>query len=75
MTKLELVQFLEKFADTARVTVCVNSYPVAFEICWGGSEGCTMATADTISFQVNPFQNEQPPPRAAQEEHGDTARG
>jgi len=52
MTKAELVKYLGDFSDDAEVVICVNNYPAEYEILFGGSEGCSKATADTISFHV-----------------------
>ena len=57
MTKAELVRYLEKFPDNAKVEVCVDSYPEEYELLYGNSEGCTEATADTISFHVRQGTN------------------
>lgn len=57
MTKAELVSYLAEFPDSAKVEVCIGNYPEPYRLMFGGSDGCTKATADTISFHVRQGNN------------------
>jgi hypothetical protein len=48
----ELIEKLMTYNRNAEVQVTVDSYPNSFAILHGGSDGCTAATCDVVSFSV-----------------------
>lgn len=53
LTVRRLIQLLAEFNPDAKVKVIVENYPKEFDLAWGGAEGCTRATADSVSFYVD----------------------
>lgn len=52
MTVKELIEKLNECNQDADVEICVNGMPQEFEICYGGSEGCTKSSCHEVSFMV-----------------------
>lgn len=48
----ELIEKLGEYNQNANVEFLVNGMPQEFEICYGGSEGCTKSTCDEVVFMV-----------------------
>lgn len=48
----DLIKKLNEYNQNADVEICVNGMPQEFEICYGGSEGCTKSTCDEVVFMV-----------------------
>jgi len=53
MTVSELLKRISETNKDALVSVIVNNQPMDFSLVWGGSEGSTKATSDTLSFYVD----------------------
>lgn len=49
----ELIAILDKYNKEADVNIVVNGYPMSFEICCGGSEGCTTKTCACVDFMID----------------------
>lgn len=48
----ELIKKLEEYNQNANIEICVNGRPQEFEICYGGSEGCTKSSCDEVVFMI-----------------------
>lgn len=48
----ELIEKLNEYNQNANVEICVNGRPQEFEICYGGSEGCTKSSCDEVVFMI-----------------------
>lgn len=47
-----LIKKLNEYNQEADVEICVNGMPQEFEICYGGSEGCTKSSCDEVVFMI-----------------------
>lgn len=52
MTVRDLLEKLKEYNPDAIVNICVRGMPQEFEICYGGSEGCTKSTCSDVDFMV-----------------------
>lgn len=52
MRVYELIKKLNEYNQNAKVEICVNGMPQEFEICYGGSEGCTKSTCNEVVFMI-----------------------
>lgn len=48
----KLIEKLNEYNPNATVEICVNGMPQEFEICYGGSEGCTKSSCDEVVFMI-----------------------
>lgn len=48
-----LMEILNRYNPDADITICVNGMPKEFEICIGGSEGCTDSNCDSVDFLID----------------------
>ena len=52
MNVSDLRNYLRDFQPDTPVLVSVNSKRARYEVSYGGKDGCTKATADTVSIAV-----------------------
>lgn len=48
----ELIEKLNEYNQNADVEICVKGMPQEFEICYGGSEGCTKSSCNEVVFMI-----------------------
>lgn len=48
-----LIEKLGKYNPNAEIDIVVNGHSKEFEICYGGSEGCTPQSCDSVDFLVD----------------------
>jgi len=53
MKVYELIEKLNRYNPKADVEIVVKGAPKEFEICYGGSEGCTPANCDSVDFMID----------------------
>lgn len=49
----EILKELSRCNENAEFGVVVNSYQKDFEICFGGTEGCTRENCDCVNLMVD----------------------
>ena len=55
----ELIEKLNEYNQIANVEICVNGMPQKFEMCYGGSEGCTKSSCHEVCFMVGAACDEE----------------
>lgn len=53
MKVYELIEKLNRYNPKADVEIVVHGTPKEFEICYGGSDGCTPETCENVVFLID----------------------
>lgn len=52
----ELIEKLNEYNQDADVEICVNGMSQEFEICYGGSEGCTKSSCNCVALNFSNYE-------------------